>query len=82
MTQWTRNSSGRRRLDLGHGLELLIWEERLLPVGRGAPRLNVSVLGQVLVTRSADMPGAKRRAEAAARRWLQEGILRLDGRVK
>ncbi len=80
MTRWTRNSSGRRRLDLGHGLELLIWEERLAPLRRGAPRYNISVFGRVLVTRSADIHEAKRRAEAAARRWAQEVLLQLDGR--
>lgn len=81
MGRWTRNSSGRRRLELGHGLELLIWEERLITLRRGEPRFNISVFGQVLVTRSDNLQEAKRRAEDAARRWMHEVLLRLSGLI-
>lgn len=83
MTQWRRNTkTGDRHLDLGHGLELCVWYEGLERLPAGAPAYNISVFGRRLVTRSAGIPEAKRRAEAAARRWMQEASLRLSGVIR
>lgn len=81
MTKWTRTPHGLRRLNLGHGLELQVWYESLTRLPAGAPGYNICVFGQRLTTRSAEIPEAKRRAEQAARRWLQEALLKLNGRI-
>lgn len=74
---WTRNRHGDRRLNLGHGLEARVWYESMERLPEGAPRYNVSVFGQQLVSRSETLEDGKRRAEQAARRWLQEALLKL-----
>lgn len=82
MVRWTRDPrSGDRRLDLGHGLSLHVWYEGLQRLPANAPKYNISVFGRRLVTRSADIPEAKRRAEHAARRWMHEALLKLNGRI-
>lgn len=76
--KWTRNRHGDRRLDLGHGLHAFVSYEGMECLPADAPRYNVQVFGRKLMTRADSINDGKRRAEAAARRWLQEALLRLN----
>ena len=64
--------------DLGHGLELRVWYEAVERLPHGGPGWNVLVLGRRLVSRSDTAANARRRAEAAARRWMAEAMLKLS----
>lgn len=76
-TKWRQNRFGDRRRELGHGLVLAIWYESSERIPSGAPAYNISVFGQRLVTRAMDIKEAKQRAEAVARSWLHEALLKL-----
>lgn len=79
MSEWTKNThSGARRRNLGHGLELAVWYEAVERLPYNAPHYNVNVFGRQLVTRSDTIEDGQRRAEAVARRWLHEALLKLS----
>lgn len=73
---WVKDKAGEFR-DLGHGLILRVSYEAVERLSKGAPGYNVSVFGRKLFTRSKTLEGGKARAEAAARSWLNEALVKL-----